>query len=301
MFRFYPRQKHLLPKNSLRKFVTVFSLATLLSGLSGCSWIISSATSDFAKNLGDSILNQNDPTMVKDGLPSYLILIDAMLEGDPNNESLLRAAASLNSSYAGLFLQDPQRQKNLAKKALDYGSKAVCVRDSKACNITSMPFEAFSKVVDSLTDKDVPTYYALGAAWAGWIQANSEDWNAIAQLAQVERIMQRVVALNEAYENGGAHMYLGVIATLIPPAMGGKPDVGREHFERAIALSDGKNLMAKVLFAQHYARLVFDRELHDKLVKEVLEADPKAPGLTLINTLAQQQAKQLADSADDYF
>jgi len=263
--------------------------------------MVSSATNNFAKNLGDSILNQSDPATVKDGLPSYLILLDAMLEGDPNNESLLRAAATLNSSYAGLFLQDPERQKIQAQKALDYGSQAVCVRNSKACNITAMPFDEFAKVVDSLTEKDIPTYYALGAAWAGWIQANSDNWNAIAQLAQVERIMQRVVALNEAYENGGAHMYLGVLATLIPPGMGGKPDVGREHFERAIALSNGKNLMAKVLFARHYARLVFDRELHDKLIKEVLAADPKEPGLTLVNTLAQQQAKQLAASADDYF
>jgi hypothetical protein len=301
LFRFHHGQQPVLPVNIVRKFTFLMFLVSLLAGLPGCSWIISSATSNFAKNLGDSILNQSDPTMVKDGLPSYLILIDAMLEGDPDNESILRAAASLNSSYAGLFLQDPQRQKNLAQKALDYGSKAVCVRDSKACHITTMHFEEFAKVVDSLKKKDVPTFYALGAAWAGWIQANSDDWNAIAQLAQVERIMQRVVALNEAYENGGAHMYLGVLATLIPPGMGGKPDVGREHFERAITLSHGKNLMAKVLFAQHYARLVFDRQLHDKLIKEVLDADPKVPGLTLINTLAQQQAKQLAATADDYF
>jgi hypothetical protein len=301
LYRSYRWLPPLPIKGALYKFSTSLLLVTLLSGLSGCSWMISSATGNFAKNLGDSILNQSDPATVKEGLPSYLILIDAMLEGDPNNESLLRAAASLNSSYAGLFLQDGQRQKKLAQKALNYGSKAVCVRNSKACNITTMPFEKFSKEIDSLTEKDVPTYYALGAAWAGWIQANSDDWNAIAQLAQVERIMQRVVALNEAYENGGAHMYLGVLATLIPPGMGGKPDVGREHFERAIALSKGKNLMAKVLFAQHYARLVFDRELHDKLIKEVLDADPKVPGLTLINTLAQQQAKQLAASADEYF
>jgi hypothetical protein len=113
--------------------------------------------------------------------------------------------------------------------------------------------------------------------------------------------MQKVVELNEAYENGAAHMYLGVIATLLPPAMGGRPEIGRDHFERAIALSQGKNLMAKVVYARHYSRLVFDRELHDKLVNEVLNANPEEPGFTLINTIAQQQAKQLAASADEYF
>jgi hypothetical protein len=53
--------------------------------------------------------------------------------------------------------------------------------------------------------------------------------------------------------------------------------------------------------AEFYARLVFDRELHDRLLGEVLAADPKAPGYTLMNTLAQQRANQLLASGKDYF
>ncbi|WP_455210040.1 TRAP transporter TatT component family protein [Kaarinaea lacus] len=263
--------------------------------------MVRSTTNDFAENLANSILNQSDPETVKEGVPAYLLLIDAMLQGDPNSESLLRTSASLNSSYAGMFSDEPERQKILSQKALDYASKAVCVHEQKACNIQTMQFEPFSKIIEHMSKEDVPTYYVLGTAWAGWIQAHSDDWNAIAQLAQVERIMHRVVELDEGYESGGAHMYLGVIATLLPPAMGGRPEIGREHFERAIALSQGKNLMSKVVYARHYARLVFDRELHDKLIGEVLAADPDVPGFTLINTIAQQQAKQLSASADDYF
>jgi hypothetical protein len=41
--------------------------------------------------------------------------------------------------------------------------------------------------------------------------------------------------------------------------------------------------------------------LHDQLLREVLEADPEQPGLTLFNTLAQDEARELLDSADDYF
>ena len=288
-------------RNLIRKLSFLALAVVLLPWFSGCSWIISSTTNDFAENLSNSILNQSDPVTVKEGVPAYLLLIDAMLQGDPNSESLLRASASLNSSYAGMFSDDPDRQKTLTQKALDNASKAVCVHERKACNIQTMQFEPFSKIIDDLSKDDVPVYYVLGTAWAGWIQAHSDDWNAIAQLAQVERIMQKVVELDEGYESGSAHMYLGVIATLLPPAMGGRPEVGREHFERAITLSHGKNLMAKVVYARHYARLVFDRELHDKLLSEVLTADPDVPGFTLINTIAQQQAQQLSASADDYF
>ncbi|HIF96410.1 MAG TPA: hypothetical protein EYQ54_05175, partial [Myxococcales bacterium] len=95
--------------------------------------------------------------------------------------------------------------------------------------------------------------------------------------------------------------YLGVLYTLRPAHMGGLPEIGRTHFERAIELSNGRNLMAKVFFARSYARLIFDRELHDELLIEVVEADPVAPGFTLSNTLAQEQAEELLLDADEYF
>ncbi len=51
----------------------------------------------------------------------------------------------------------------------------------------------------------------------------------------------------------------------------------------------------------YYARLVFDRPLFERLLKEVLAADPHVPGITLMNVVAQQRATKLLESADDYF
>ena len=34
--------------------------------------------------------------------------------------------------------------------------------------------------------------------------------------------------------------------------------------------------MAKVIYAEQYAKLVFDKELHDRLLTEVVNADPVA-------------------------
>ena len=53
--------------------------------------------------------------------------------------------------------------------------------------------------------------------------------------------------------------------------------------------------------AEHYARLLFDQELHDRLLAEVLAADPREPGFTLMNVLAQERAKALVESGKDYF
>ncbi len=88
---------------------------------------------------------------------------------------------------------------------------------------------------------------------------------------------------------------------LRPPALGGEPEVAKRHFERAIELSNGRDLSVKVEYARRYARLVFDQQLHDRLLEQVLEAPAEAPGYTLFNVLAKQEAQQLLATSQEYF
>jgi hypothetical protein len=179
--------------------------------------------------------------------------------------------------------------------------KSLCLSMKDACELRSRPFEDFETWLAARDADDVPELYQLGSAWAGWIQANSDDFAAIAELGRVKSVMARVAELDETWDYGGPHLYLGVFETLLPPSLGGRPEVGRAHFEKAISISEGKYLMTKVMFADQYARLLFDRELHDQLLGEVVAADPALPGLTLINTVAQRRAHELLESADAYF
>jgi len=269
--------------------------------LSGCSYFISSATVDMTENLSQAILNNNDLATVEAGAPAYLLMVDSFLYREPDNESLLRGASNIYTSYTTVFVKDKARAKKLTEKALSYALRAICVRRPQTCGFRDINFQEFKSPLMSLEKKDVPDLFTLGSAWATWIQMHREDWNAVAEISRVEAIMQRVVELDESYQDGQAHLYLGVLATFIPPALGGKPDVGQKHFERALEISKDKNLMVKVLYAQHYARLVFDRELHDRLLNEVLEAKTDVPGYTLSNTLAKKQARELLESGKDYF
>ena len=286
-------------KRSWRLALVVLSTVGLLLG--GCSMWISSATSDLAANLAQAVVDNDDPDMVKAGAPAHLLLLDGLLQADPHNTDLLGTAARMYAAYAAAFGDAPQRARKMTAKALDYGLRAVCSRQPDACDLAQVKFEEFSERISRTGSEDVPVLFALGVAWAGWIDARRDDWDAIADIARAEALMQRVVALDESYREGEAHLYLGAFATLFAPALGGKPEVGRRHFERALGLCQERNLMVKVIFARQYARLMLDRHLHDRLLQEVLAADPYAPGYTLTNTLAQQQARQLLDSADNYF
>ena len=269
--------------------------------LAGCASLVGNVTGGLVDDLSDAILDSDDPATVRDGAPAYLLMLDALLRGDPHNANLLRGAATLNGAYATAFVAAEDRRRAFATKAFDFARRAACNDIDWLCDARTMSFDDLARNAATLESRDVPAAYALATAWAGWIQAHAHDWNAIADLARVKPIMTRVVELDETHDHGGPHLYMGVFETLIPPSSGGHPEIGRAHFERVIELTGGRHLMAKVFFAEQYARLLFDRELHDALLNEVLAAEPAAPGLTLMNTIAKEQARALLDSAADYF
>jgi hypothetical protein len=281
-------------ERSFRELTAVFLVSLLLNGCAGFG-----AMTDA---LSRAALNQQDAALVRDGIPPYLILVDSLILDDPDDSELLLAAARLNSAYAGSFLTDPQRQKLMSAKALDYARRALCEELEEVCAASGGPLPAYQAALAEVDDSDeLPYLYGYAVAWAGWVQANSGNWQAIADLPKIQASIERVLALDDAYDYGNAHVYMGVLLTLRPESLGGQPDAARAHFERALAISGRRNLMAMVLYAQKYARLVFDRELHDRLLREVLSADVEQPGLTLANTLAQQQARELLDSSEEYF
>ncbi len=269
--------------------------------LTGCLTVIAPVTTRVTSGLTTAVLDHNDPETVRAGAPAYLLMVDAMIAGDPKNTGLLIAGAQLYSSYTTGFVVDRERAARLAERGRSYGWRGLCESDKRTCDSWHLPFDEFQAIINGVEEKQVPALFAAGVAWATWVQVNRADWVAVADKARVEAIMLRVTTLDEDYRDGAAYTYLGVLNTIIPAALGGKPEQGRKDFERAIELAQGKDLMTKVLLAQDYARMVFDRELHDRLLIEVIEADPNVPGLVLLNTMAQAQAKKLLAESDDYF
>jgi TRAP transporter T-component len=266
-----------------------------------CANVVHRATNQFAQNLTNAILDSDDPGTVRDGVPAYLLLIDGIVEGDPENAGALLAGAKLYGAYAGGFVEDPVRAKRLADHAFDYARRALCLRAKQLCKALDAPFDAFSVALAQADPGEIAAMYGFAAAWAGRIQVNSGDWNAIADLPKLQALLMRVAGIDPQYDSGGAYLYLGVINSLRPASLGGKPEEGKAYFEKALELSGGKNQMVRVLYAQFYARLVFDQSLHDRLLNEVIAADPVAPRLTLINTLAKRKAQALLESGKDYF
>lgn len=302
------KYREMMNKN-LGKYISV---ALIISILNSCSLFVDS----FTNNLNQAIVTSNDPQTVMQALPAYIVLIDSVIKGDPNNKETLMASVNLMNAYSSLLgsqldlVEDLpnyeinriiNQQKILNKKALKRAEKAICIQNEVLCNLTTIKFNELNNKIENLSAEDMALLYKVAVAWVSWIQVNTDDWNAMAQLAQIKFIMGKVIVYNELIDNGNAHVYLGVLNSLIPATLGGKPEKGKQHFESAIRISKNSNIMAKALYAEYYARLVFDETLHQKLISEILTDENINKNNGLINTLAIEKAKALQRSASDYF
>ncbi len=283
------------------KLPALILLVSFLVSATGCSSMVESTTGEFADSLSDAILNQDDPETVRDGAPAYLLLVDTFAERSPERPDTLATAAKLYAAYGSVFVDDPLRARRLTARSLDYGERAICAQHEPACYWETLDFDQYQIALDALQPRDVPVLYAYVVSALAYTRAHSDDWSVLAGLPKLEWTLQRINSLDPTYEADQVQVYLGILNSLRPPALGGRPEIARANFESAIQLSEGRNLNAKVEYARSYARLVYERELHDRLLEEVLAADPVAPGLTLFNILAQREATDLLESADDYF
>ena len=240
--------------------------------------------------------------LIRRGMPSYLMLIDGMVEALPDNKRLLINAAQLYAAYASAFIQDEDKAyaRTLFARAKDYALRALEQNGFK--NPSTGPFDDFEARLPDLGKKDVPYVFWAASCWGSWISLNQGSMEAMAELPRVEMMMKKVLELDEAFYYGGAHIFMGVLDASRPRVAGGDLDRARDHFLKAIELGDGKFLMARVYYADYYAKKAFDRELFISILEKVLEIPADiTPELTLLNSVAHTKAKEMLDQADEYF
>jgi hypothetical protein len=281
--------------------LTAVAAVVLVGVLSGCGAAVSSVSGRMADGLSSAILNQDDPELVREGLPSYLLLLDSLARSNPDSPATLSAAAQLYAAYGAALVHDRERAKLLTARARRYGAQALCASRRSTCELEGIRFDRYVEIISGTDEDDIDALYSYSLSSLAWIRANSDSLLALADLPKVEFALEHLIELGPGKYEANTCMYLGILNTLRPPALGGEPAAARYWFERGIALSEGQNLSIKVEFARNYARMLYDRELHDRLLNEVMVADVQQPDQTLFNIIAKQEAVELLASADDYF
>jgi hypothetical protein len=283
------------------KSIVVAVLVITGQFLAGCSYFVSNAASSFGENLSSAILNQDDPEIVRAGMPSYILLLDSFLQGEDDNPAILASAATMYASYGSVFANQPAQAKRLTRRALEYAEQGMCLSYADSCGWRDLPYDAFTASLAGVGEKHADALYSYGFAYLAYIRAHADDWNALAKLPQAEAVMTHYISISGATAEPSAYSYLGILKSVRPPALGGKQDEAMQDFATAIELSEGKDLSPKLEMLKGVARMLYDRDLHDRLCAEILAADPYADSYTLTNVLAMEEAAVLCADADEYF
>jgi hypothetical protein len=117
----------------------------------------------------------------------------------------------------------------------------------------------------------------------------------------VKRYVATVQNLDEDYFYHAPDRYFGSYYAIAPSFAGGDMNKSKNLFEKSISGSPSY-LDTKVLYAQYYATKQQDRRLFERLLNEVISADPNAvPDIAPENKAAQAKARHLLETKGDYF
>jgi tetratricopeptide (TPR) repeat protein len=281
-------------------------LIIMTVSLTGCGKIIIYSARPLLDDINRSFMRQQDVELAGQGTPTFLLFLDGLIEHSPEDKTLLLSGAKAYSSYTAAFVGDtnPERNRILAEKARGYAFRAFSLHNRKFAKAKDAPHSQFITYLPSFGEKDIPYLFYVATCWAGWIQANSESWDAIADLPKVQSLFERAIELDEDFYYGASHTFMGVLLTIHPPSLGGRPEQARKHFERALELGQGRFLPTYVLYAKHYAKLVYEEKLFFGLLDSVIDSPvDEVSELTLVNRLAQREAVDLIETArrEEYF
>ncbi|MEZ4746376.1 MAG: TRAP transporter TatT component family protein [Calditrichia bacterium] len=287
-------------KINLRQ-LTIASLFFLLLNSCSIQKIALNTTSGLFEYGIEALYAEPDLQIAETAITANLKLIEGFHRADPKNKTILDMLTQGYSGLALAFLEDsaPDRASRIYLRARDYG--LLRLQQTKAFkNGIPVKESDFVARLPMLEKKDLPTLFWTAFAWAGWVNLNRNDPQAVFDLSKVKAMMTRVLELDETFFFGSAHLFWGSTLGSIPPMLGGSPEKAKEHFEKALAISDGKFLITKVYYAQFYATTTLDEELFDRMLSEVLEApEDVLPGYELLTAVAKRKAADLQSRKDD--
>ncbi len=287
------------------KWVLLIALIMMVN--SGCRSLSPSAMmDDYFERVMASIASQEDAELVRQGIPTLILFLDASLAGSPDDPKLLLTTATAYTTYAQAFLNsedDMKRAAVLYGRARQYGFRLLRQRKFFAGTFTGS-LDDFEKALMQCKKMDVPDLYVTGNAWLGWILSQPDSMEALDELPKVMAMMQRVLVLDNEYADGGVHLMYGIYYAIRPPGAGRDLKKSRKHFRRAMTLAGNDNQFSRVIYAEFYLTAVGDEKLFDQVLNDVinsLEAIKKNRSNALINAIARERAGKLLDNREDYF
>ncbi len=182
-------------------------------------------------------------------------------------------------------------------KGAGYGERILGLRpEFLTCIKDSKDYEC----LNVCKKEDVPGIY--------WAYGNLGKWSVLKGFTTVVKNKSKLKAfvdaaakLDPTFYHGAPDRGLGAYYAKAPSFAGGDLVKSKIHFDKSLALAPNY-LGTKVLMAEYWTVKKQDRKLFEKLLKEVIAADPNiVPDIAPIQKIEQRKAKKLLTQAEELF
>jgi len=264
---------------------------------------------------GTTFASDDDPELVGAAIPFSLKLVESLLASAPEHRGLLFAAASGFTKYAYAYVQQRAemledqdlaqatlehiRARRMYIRARDYGLRGLATRHRGfAERLRADPRVA----VRPATVEDVPLLYWTAAAWGSAISLSKDNPEMIADQRLMEALIDRAFELDPTWDAGAIHGFLITYEMSRQGVRGDPAERSRAHFDRAVALSDGKLAAPFLSYAEAVSIPRQNRREFESLLQRALAINPdERTEWRLANLIMQRRARWLLSRVDDLF
>lgn len=306
-----------LPRHNHTLATLTLALTLALACLPACSVrkLAARKVADALTAGGSTFTSDDDPELVRDALPFSLKLMESLLAEAPDHPGLLLTLGSGFTQYGFAFVQqeaerledddlDQARELQARARRLYLRGRNYALQGLESAHpgftnrLRTNPRQA-SLVTQS---PDVPLLYWAAAGWAAAIAQAKDDPSLVADLPQVEALIDRAFELDESWNQGTLHAFLITFEMSRTTGSGDPIERATRHYLRALELSRNTLAGPHVAFAEAVCIQNEDREQFEAVLHKALAIDADlAPPSRLENLIHQRRARWLLNRIDKLF
>lgn len=294
-------------------------LAIACLGLLGCDLtkITANGTSGLFQRAAPAFEQHWDYELAGSAMPGNIVQMEGLLRIVPENEIIVMNAVRLYTAYAYGWVEDrveilaldndhPAAEEQLRRarymylRARDLAKHRIAIDHEGFDEAYQAGLPEFREWLQETFEdpEDAEGIFWAGYAWGSYINASKHDMVAVADLPFAKALIERSVEIDPTFFNGAGTIFLAVVATEAP---GADLDAAEPLWNRALELTERRNLLTLVNMARTYAVRRQDRELYISLLREVLEAGDIAPEQRLTNMIAKRRAARYLRQVNERF
>jgi hypothetical protein len=258
-----------------------------------------------------------DYDLAGEAMPATIVQFEGILRVIPDNQSILAQLSQAYIAYAYGWIEadvealefeseydeaEVQRQRTriMYLRAMDLTRHRIRLNAEDVDIVVKGSVEDLEAWLRAaFTDEqDAEILLWHGYAWGSYINSAKDDMEAVADLAYAKAFVARSIELDPDYYNAAGYTFMGVATA---SEMAADLDEAKVYFEKALARTERRALQAQVNMARYYAVKTGDRELFDKLLTEVMDAQDPLPEARLANRMARERAALYIENADQLF